>query len=59
MELSLPGEASWIFPLLGLLSFDLVADRALRKVYKKIPIDLNKAFIDADLGLNLEKYFSR
>lgn len=59
MELILPGEAACIFPLLGSVSFDLVTDRALSKVYKKIPIDLSEAFIDADLGLNLEKYFSR
>lgn len=36
-----------------------MTDRALSKVYKKIHIDLNEAFIDADLGLNLEKYFSK
>ena len=36
-----------------------MTDRALSKVYKKIPIDLNEACIDADLNLNLEKYFSR
>lgn len=56
LELIFPGEAAWIFPLLGSVSFDLVTSS---KVYKKIPIDLNEAFVDADLGLNLEKYFSR
>lgn len=36
-----------------------MTDRALSKLYKKIAIDLNEAFIGADLGLNLEKCFSR
>lgn len=36
-----------------------MADRALSTAYKKIPIDFNEAFIGADLGFNLEKYFSR